>query len=161
MPPLDPTYGQTSADLRPLEDQFARADREARELNEATDAIIAADRARRQRQTQYRDAAPRRAALKSMAMQSVGFRNHASFGARRAALHADPTYQALPPRLRAAWDGMLRQAHDEIDAGDAGTTWRAIEQLASEQADELAADWAAGEDPGDDPAALAAMVPRP
>jgi hypothetical protein len=151
---------ETNADGRPFEDQFVRAERQARQLVEDADRIEAANRADRDRKAAYRDRRPRVQAIHAMGKETVGFRGHPTLGARQKSLRAHPTYQALPADQRGEWDAMVADAHEAIEyQGDAGTTWRAIEALADRQADELPS-W---DPPAEDPAVLAAdlaAIPR-
>lgn len=148
----------------PSEDQFDKARRQGRELEEYVDAAERQARDRRQRQAAYAEQAPRTRALAQMGRETFGRRGLPSTQARRRELHAHPVYRSLPADARAAWDALVADSEAAADGGDYAGLWASIEQLASEQAGSGALDeWdvhAATHREDNDPTELAAMIPR-
>ncbi len=151
----------TDTDVRPLEDQFERARRQARELEETTDRYVELARQRDAGKAAYKVTRPRVDALRRMATETVGFRGPDSAATRRAALRRHPVYLSLPESERRAWDILVDEWTETILAGDLGTVWRGIAELADRQvAGETLGEWDPPAAERMDPAALAALIPR-
>lgn len=150
----------TNADVRPFEDSFDRERRQARELRESTDRAIEASRQQDDRKAAYAVYRPRYEALRRMAHETVAHRSTESVATRRAALRRHPVYLSLPESERRAWDILVDEWTETIRGGDLGTVWRHVGQVADAQASsDSLADWSAPAE-AEDPAALAAVIPR-
>lgn len=138
---------------REAEDQFVRSRREADELVAQADEIEAAHRARIGRRAEFGDHQARRQALGQL---SGLFAIHATGRERRRAITSHPTYRSLPAAARGDWDDLLHDTEQVVLGYDA--IGLGPSELARRQASDLA-DW----DPAavaEDPAALAALIPR-
>lgn len=122
---------------------------------------MAANRAKDQRAAEYREVKPRVEALRQMARQTIAFRGIESAATRRAALHRHPVYKSLPDPAQRAWDSLVDEWTETLSTGDLGSVWRAVGEMADVQAsaDTLTA-WEPPAAESEDPAALAALIPR-
>lgn len=161
----DPAFGTTANDRRPYEDPSVREARRTRELQEASDRILEAGRAHDARKSELARFQPRFSALKTMAWQRLVLDHHgplrgASAAVRRAALAADPVFQSLPEPARRVWDDAVDGVTERLLEGSGHLAEQQISELASSMASSQGLEAWSPPAIDEDPAALAAMIPR-
>lgn len=136
----------------PFEDQFDRARRQADELAQASDEIIARGRRRIDGKAGFARFTTRQKALRELAHIFYGTK----FGnERRRAVKANAVYAALPAAAKAAWDELLIATDDLVIGHDGGIAQPAAE-LARRQAQDLES-WDPAEPEADD---ASGQIPR-
>ncbi len=145
---------EIDADRRPLEGQFEKARREAREIVEWADRGEAERDARLAREESYAGFKERHAALAQLA--EIWY-SQATDRERRRAVRSSPVYAALPPEARQPWSELLDATKRLVRGRDGGLTPPARE-LARRQAQDLER-WSPSEPDYDADADLAA-IPR-
>lgn len=155
---------QTGVDQAPFEAPDDRERRLAQELEAFVDKTEAEQRAARHRKASNAERAPRAQAIAQMARETLGsMYQRATPAAMRRELRANPIYKSLPAAQRAEWDAMIDRAVELGDTGEGDVLWLEIDELAGNQVDSgRLEDWDPREATAEanDPAALAAMIPR-
>lgn len=113
-------------------DQFARAERQAREVVEWADAGESSARAARDRRDDFGRYRERAAALQDL---SDAFHNGTG-RERRRAVAASPAYRALPEAAQREWIALL-SASDRLEVGRHGGIVQPARELARTQAETL------------------------